>query len=121
MPVRVIIAVLRTVVVIVLVLVHIVLAHVVGFLCVSGCKVYMHSRCSWKQRPVPPLQDLTSLLGTALLARVALYVVGFWWVPTELVVRKKGSAQGGNSQRCVLTMQPGNSLRRNGIHEQETL
>ena len=42
MPVRVIIAVLRTAVVIVLALVHIVLAHVVGFLCVSGCKVYMH-------------------------------------------------------------------------------
>ncbi|OAX43876.1 hypothetical protein K503DRAFT_846896 [Rhizopogon vinicolor AM-OR11-026] len=73
-PVRVIVAVLRVAVVIVLTLLHIVLVHVIGFLC----------------RPFPPLQDLIVWLGTALLARLALYAVGFWWVPTELVVRKRG-------------------------------
>ncbi|KAG0709530.1 hypothetical protein DFH29DRAFT_792617, partial [Suillus ampliporus] len=73
-PVRVIVAALRTAVVIVLTLVHFVLVHVIGFLC----------------RPVLPLQDLISWLGTALLARLALYAIGFWWVPTELVVRKRG-------------------------------
>ncbi|KAG1753936.1 uncharacterized protein EDB91DRAFT_1100725 [Suillus paluster] len=73
-PVRVIVAALRTAVVIVLTLVHFVLVHVIGFLC----------------RPVLPLQDLISWLGTALLARLALYAIGFWWVSTELVVRKRG-------------------------------
>ena len=54
-----------------------------------GVYIYTYS---WNQRPVPPLQHLISWLGTALLARFALYVIGFWWVPTELVVRKKGLA-----------------------------
>jgi hypothetical protein len=89
----VIVAALRTAIVIVLTLVHIVLVHVIGFLCVSDCSLeFTYILYSWNQRPVPPLQHLISWLGTALLARFALYVIGFWWVPTELVVRKKGLA-----------------------------
>ncbi|KAG1755801.1 hypothetical protein EDB19DRAFT_1892004 [Suillus lakei] len=69
-----IVALIRTAVIIVLISIHFVFVHVIGFLC----------------RPVPPLQDVISWLGTALLARLALYVIGFWSVPTELIVRKRG-------------------------------
>ncbi|KAG1833035.1 hypothetical protein EV424DRAFT_1366800 [Suillus variegatus] len=73
-PIRAVVAVTRTVVIIVLISIHFVLVHVIGFIC----------------RPVPPLQDVISWLGTVLLARLALYVMGFWSVSTELIVRKRG-------------------------------
>lgn len=73
-PIRAVVAIIRTAVIIVLISIHFVLVHVLGFIC----------------RPVPPLQNVFSWLGTALLARLALYVIGFWSVPTELMVRKRG-------------------------------
>ncbi|KAG1839080.1 hypothetical protein C8R48DRAFT_621886 [Suillus tomentosus] len=79
-PIRAVVAVTRTVVIIVLISIHFVLVHVIGFIC----------------RPVPPLQDVISWLGTVLLARLALYVIGFWSVSTELIVRKRGSASCSN-------------------------
>ncbi|KAG2077522.1 hypothetical protein BDR04DRAFT_1088574 [Suillus decipiens] len=73
-PIKAVVAVTRTAVIIVLISIHFVLVHVIGFIC----------------RPVPPLQDVISWLGTALLARLALYVIGFWSMPTELIARKRG-------------------------------
>jgi hypothetical protein len=91
-PIRAVVAIMRTAVIIVLISIHFVLVHVLGFICVSGCKVHIYNFAQEKQRPVPPLQNVFSWLGTALLARLALYVIGFWSVPTELMVRKRGSA-----------------------------
>ncbi|KAG2369904.1 hypothetical protein BDR07DRAFT_1468101 [Suillus spraguei] len=73
-PIRAVVAVTRIAVIVVLISIHFVLVHVIGFIC----------------RPIPPLQDVISWLGTVMLARLALYVIGFWSMPTELIARKRG-------------------------------
>ncbi|KAI5123420.1 hypothetical protein M0805_006125 [Coniferiporia weirii] len=42
--------------------------------------------------PAPPLYRLASNALTSILARLALFIVGIYWIPVEVVKRKKGRA-----------------------------
>ena len=47
----------------------------------------VHSR---GQIPIPPLHNAVSYILTALLSRLALLILGVWWIPVEQVSRKRG-------------------------------
>lgn len=47
---------------------------------------------SWYQAPVPPLYRLVTGLLTSVISRLILLLVGVWWIPVELVTRKRGQA-----------------------------
>ncbi|KAI0091914.1 hypothetical protein BDY19DRAFT_927391 [Irpex rosettiformis] len=40
--------------------------------------------------PIPPLHRMLSRIITAILGRLVLLVLGIWWIPVEVVTRKKG-------------------------------
>ena len=42
------------------------------------------------QFPIPPLHRVVTGLFTAVLARLALLLVGLYWIPVDVVARKRG-------------------------------
>ncbi|KAI0650649.1 hypothetical protein C8Q79DRAFT_397753 [Trametes meyenii] len=42
--------------------------------------------------PIPPLHRAVTYVFTALLARLALFLTGLYWIPVEVVQRKRGRA-----------------------------
>ncbi|EPQ59288.1 hypothetical protein GLOTRDRAFT_70590 [Gloeophyllum trabeum ATCC 11539] len=40
--------------------------------------------------PVPPLYRIITWFFTAIITRLALLVIGLWWIPVEVVTRKRG-------------------------------
>ncbi|OBZ76740.1 hypothetical protein A0H81_04005 [Grifola frondosa] len=40
--------------------------------------------------PVPPLYRIVTHVFTAILCRLVLLLVGLWWIPVEMVTRKRG-------------------------------
>ncbi|KAF8211208.1 hypothetical protein K438DRAFT_1663624 [Mycena galopus ATCC 62051] len=65
---------LRTAVVLVLLLVHLILVHVVSIIFI----------------PIPVLHRLVTHIFTALTARLSLFVLGVFWISVENVTRKRG-------------------------------
>lgn len=49
------------------------------------------------QIPVPPLYRLVAGLLTSAISRLVLLLVGLWWIPVELVARKRGQANKNHS------------------------
>ncbi|KAH7922444.1 hypothetical protein BV22DRAFT_1037467 [Leucogyrophana mollusca] len=76
LPIRHLIGTLRTSLVLVLALVYLILVRGV-------CLILT---------PIPSVSRTVTRLCTALLARLALCLIGFWWIPAELVTRKRGKA-----------------------------
>ncbi|KAF8558875.1 hypothetical protein OG21DRAFT_1432625 [Imleria badia] len=74
-PVRVTLAVLRTLVVIVIAVLHFILINALCTLLI----------------PVPPFHRLIEGASTITLSRLTLYVLGFLWIPEEQVARKRGN------------------------------
>ncbi|KAI9574570.1 hypothetical protein HD554DRAFT_2231149 [Boletus coccyginus] len=79
-PVRVTLAVLRFVVVIVIAVLHFILVNVL-------CTLLT---------PVPPFHRFIEGASTIVLSRLALYVLGFLWVPEEQMARKRGKLSDAN-------------------------
>ncbi|KAN0097350.1 hypothetical protein V8E55_001796 [Tylopilus felleus] len=79
-PVRVTFAVLRTLVVIVIAVLHFILVNALCALLI----------------PIPPLRRLVEGASTITLSRLALYVLGFLWIPEEQVARKRGNLSDTN-------------------------
>lgn len=42
------------------------------------------------QYPIPPLYQFISWGFTAILTRLALLILGLWWIPVTYVTRKRG-------------------------------
>ncbi|KAF8450409.1 hypothetical protein L210DRAFT_3437783 [Boletus edulis BED1] len=74
-PVRVTFAVSRSLVVMLIAVLHFILANVL-------CTLLT---------PVPPLHRLVEEASTRTLSRLALFVLGFLWIPEEKVARKRGN------------------------------
>ncbi|KAI0772700.1 hypothetical protein BC629DRAFT_1639305 [Irpex lacteus] len=50
--------------------------------------------------PIPPLHRAARRVLTAIICRVILLLLGLWWIPVEVVTRKKGrNTKGGESWR----------------------
>ena len=58
-------------------------------LCESGVSFEV-CKLSRYQVPVPPLYRLVTGLITLIFSRLVLLLVGIWWIPVELVTRKRG-------------------------------
>lgn len=41
------------------------------------------------QAPIPPLKRAFAYIFTAIIARLVLLILGLWWIPVEIVHRKK--------------------------------
>ncbi|KAI0347399.1 hypothetical protein BDW22DRAFT_1404954 [Trametopsis cervina] len=80
LPIGYILGVVRTAVIIVLALLYTVL--------VRGVLVILS--------PVPPLRRTLSRILTAILSRLVLLLLGIWWIPVELITRKKGRGTKGS-------------------------
>ncbi|CDO68713.1 hypothetical protein BN946_scf184652.g40 [Trametes cinnabarina] len=59
---------------------------------------YRASVCCSHQSPLPPLHRGVTHLLTAFLSRLALFLVGLYWIPVQVVQRKRG--------RAALTKEP---------------
>ncbi|KAG9317566.1 hypothetical protein JVU11DRAFT_1773 [Chiua virens] len=75
-PVRVTLAVLRSALVIAIAVLHLFLVNVL-------CILFI---------PVPPFRRLVEGASTVTLSRLALFVLGFLWIPEEQVARKRGKS-----------------------------
>ncbi|KIJ20163.1 hypothetical protein PAXINDRAFT_160791 [Paxillus involutus ATCC 200175] len=73
-PIHGTLAVIRSLLVIVIALLHSILVNVL-------CTILI---------PIPPLRRLVGGVSTVVLARLVLYVLGFVWIPEELVARRRG-------------------------------
>ncbi|KAL0949722.1 hypothetical protein HGRIS_009762 [Hohenbuehelia grisea] len=70
-------AVIRTVLVVALSLLYVVLVN-------GLCLVFL---------PVPPLYRLFTRILTAVITRTILFIVGLFWIPVEIVTRKRGKGK----------------------------
>ncbi|KAJ3475054.1 hypothetical protein NLI96_g12090 [Meripilus lineatus] len=73
LPIGFAVGIVRTVLILLLTLVYTVL--------VSGLSVIL--------RPVPPLYRVVTRVLTAIIARLVLLLIGLWWIPVDLVARKR--------------------------------
>ncbi|KDQ20504.1 hypothetical protein BOTBODRAFT_151226 [Botryobasidium botryosum FD-172 SS1] len=74
LPVRVILGTLRAVVLLAITLLYLLLVNALSLIFI----------------PIPFLYRLITWLFTALCARLALFVIGFWWIPVEVIAKKRG-------------------------------
>ncbi|KAF9226457.1 hypothetical protein BS17DRAFT_727900 [Gyrodon lividus] len=73
-PIRGTLAVIRSLLVIVIAFLYFILVNVLSMILI----------------PIPPLRRLVGAVSTVILTRLVLYVLGFMWIPEELVARKRG-------------------------------
>lgn len=92
LPLRFILGAVRTALVLVLVVVYVTIVQPLCFVLVRASNILILLVYSPHQIPVPPLRRAVSHLFTAIVARVALLLLGFFWISVEQVTRKKGYA-----------------------------
>lgn len=52
--------------------------------------MYFCRELSERQIPISPLYRLSTSIFTALTCRLALYLMGYWWIETETASPKRG-------------------------------
>ena len=82
----------KTVLLLALALVYFLLVQVVClvFVSVFVSPPYLPIHKTRYQLPIRPLHRAITHLLTALLSRLALFLVGLYWIPVEVVARKRG-------------------------------
>ncbi|KAF9816314.1 hypothetical protein IEO21_04179 [Rhodonia placenta] len=89
-PLRYAIGLVRTLLVLILGILHALIVEVV-------CQVL---------RSVPPLHRVVSHVFTALFARLALLFIGLPWIPVQVVSRKRGYAYHPRASECLILTSP---------------
>lgn len=94
-PIRYLVGALRVLLSLVIALIYFLLVDVVcivfvrepAVLVLTSCDPY---RCFRGKKPIPLLHRGITRILTAILARLALFIVGFFWISVSLVSRKRG-------------------------------
>ncbi|KZT24445.1 hypothetical protein NEOLEDRAFT_1206595 [Neolentinus lepideus HHB14362 ss-1] len=79
-PLQYVIGLLKFVLAILLFAVYFILVHIICLILV----------------PAGPIHRAVTWLLTALLTRAILFIIGFWWIPVEVVIRKRGRSMRAN-------------------------
>lgn len=77
----------------VIAVIHVLLVHVICLLVVCSPHPLFATRVDVveSQMPIPPLYKGLSGAFTALTARLTLFILGFYWIPVNIITRKRGS------------------------------
>lgn len=105
-PLRYAIGLVRTLLVLILGILHALIVEVVCQVLVSKTALAVAGHHSQEQRSVPPLHRVVSHVFTALFARLALLFIGLPWIPVQVVSRKRGYAYHPRASECLILTSP---------------
>ena len=91
-PIGYLLGAVKTILLAALALVYLVLVQGACLILVSGllASLARDAKETRYQFPIPPLHRVVTGLFTAILARLALLLVGLYWIPVDVVARKRG-------------------------------